>query len=177
MAENRWIYWQPDFARDNLANGRAFVSADLGGFTGVLSVKPGDTLWLVTYEEGTLCLTGRTRAGAVIRDQKQAEKRWKQRGIWDLLSTIPPFPVPRRAKPDLDFGYLHRVIVFAKDGTEEPYRFIDLSNVLPKIVFKSNSSPQLTISNNSIANPMELVNFRRLTQGSADIFEKLWAAS
>jgi hypothetical protein len=167
-----WIYWDPEFASLNASRGAKFVSADLGSF----SAKVGDTLWLVTYRDGELFLTGKLKIGSV-EDRQAAENLWTRRGLWDSQEWPPPFPVPSRAHPDNYFDYAkRRVCVFAEAGTEQPYRIIPMGNAVSKLRFQSSGKNQLTVSGNRVLKPQEVVNPRRLTADGGAILQQLWAA-
>jgi TPR repeat protein len=166
-----WIYWDPEFAALNVSRGAVFVSADLGSF----SVDVGDTLWLVTYRDGELSLTGKMIVGSV-ENRHGAESLWASRGLWDLQEWPPPFPVPSRAHPDNDFDYAkRRICVFAEAGTEQPFRIVPMGNAVSQLRFRSTGNDQLTMSGGRIVKPQEVVNPRRLTAESGAILQQLWA--
>lgn len=173
VREHCWIYWEPSFANLAIERSQVFPAADLGSF----SVGKGDVVWLVTYKEEELFLTGRLKVASVA-DRGHAEKLWVRRKLWDVDAWPPPFPVPSRAHPDNSFRYRKpRVCVFAEPGTEEPYRLVPLRKALSQLRFQSNTRDRLTVtgSRNHMMIPQEVVNPRRLTPDSGAILEELWA--
>ena len=166
-----WIYWEPAIAKGNFQSGHSFSSADLGSF----SVGVKDVVWLVTYEDGDLFLNGRLKVGA-IKDRVRAETIWRRRKLWDGESWPPPFPVPSRARHDFEYQK-PRVCIFAEPGTEKPYRFVSLNNVVTHLRFQSKTNDRLTVLAEQVTIPQEVVNPRRITPESGAIMEDLWAKS
>jgi hypothetical protein len=166
VGEDCWVYWEPSFADAAIERGHVFCTADLGSF----SVGKEDIVWLVTYKDGAIFLTGRLKVASVL-GRDQAEKQWLKLGLWDLETWPPPFPVPRRA------SYREyerpRVCVFASPDEIESYRWLPLQKVLSQLRFKSKTRERLTVEGGGII-PEEVVNPRRLTSESGSLLDRIW---
>ena len=64
-------------------------------------VRPGDVLWIVTFNSGTLYLVGRLEVGQVV-GQEAAVKILGQRDLWDATYHVIAAPNPATPKVLLD---------------------------------------------------------------------------
>src|SRR5258708_35748184 len=117
MSQNLWLYWQPERVKQH--QGDQFVCV-MFGFK--QRIDPGDTIWLITWENNEVFLVGKMTVGVVTTSSTKAAEAILPHRPWNRQQWPPPFPAPRRARPANDFDYENMRYILAQPGTEEPYR-------------------------------------------------------
>ncbi|MEN9936831.1 MAG: hypothetical protein RLZZ387_3410 [Chloroflexota bacterium] len=149
MAKAFLHYWVPDTAARELTRQRNPFSIGSEQLS-PRKVKLGDTIWVVTVEDGVFLLLGRVIVGEVIEGRAEAIARLGTDDIWDATYTV-----------------------LAEPGTIEPLQPVNISPIAEHLVFKSRSAAKLTVVGGKV-NPQQLQSTRELTPQSADLIEECW---
>ncbi|NUN96363.1 MAG: DUF3883 domain-containing protein [Candidatus Omnitrophica bacterium] len=112
-------------------------------------VAAGDTVWIITYYAGEICLRGRI----VVEKVTDFEGAARYLGTSDLWES--------------DYHLL------AKPGTEEPLDDIPLSDCVADLRFNSKKD-RLTLDADDMVDPQQIQTMRELTPESAAILQKIW---
>jgi hypothetical protein len=143
------LYWKGSTADHNVGKLLDHIASD--------QLKPsliniGDTIWIVTSQDGRLFLLGRLIVGKIIEGQKEAEAYWDNGALWEAKFHIAPEP-----------------------GTEEYARLIDISDTASQLRFESKDADRLTIVRGRV-NAQQLQRVRRLTIESLALLEIRWGS-
>jgi hypothetical protein len=141
------MYWRPETADNALAGEDLLLNHSASGQYDRLT--PGDTLWIATaWPGGILTLIGRLVVG-VVTDQATASKLLGTDDLWDA-----PYHV------------------VAAEGTAEPMREVDLTDLATQLRFVS-AHDRLTVIDGRV-NANQLQAMRQLTADSARLMESRW---
>ncbi|MGE3465705.1 MAG: tetratricopeptide repeat protein, partial [Pyrinomonadaceae bacterium] len=113
----------------------------------LMTVAPGDTLWIVTLtQERELVLAGRLAVGEVV-EYEEAIRRMPDAGLWQA-----------------------EYYAFPEPGTEEYIREIDIHDLAEDLRFDSEND-RLVLRDGKI-NPQQFQSMRKLTRQSVEMLEE-----
>ena len=134
------FYWRFETAK--LAEG----IYDHGASEQLGKVRPGDVVWVITYNNGTLFLLGRMEVGQVVNHAEAGEVLGTT-NLWEASYHI-----------------------IARPGTEEPFSIIDITEEASILRFESRID---RLPDNFDVQSFR--SMRRLTSGSAALIAEIWS--
>jgi ADP-ribosylglycohydrolase/tetratricopeptide (TPR) repeat protein/protein-tyrosine phosphatase len=138
------LYWQERSIQDHASNDWPL---DVIASNQLMTVAPGDTLWIVTLtQERELVLAGRLAVGEVV-EYEEAIRRMPAAGLWQA-----------------------EYYAFPEPGTEEYIREIDIHDLAEDLRFDSEND-RLVLRDGKI-NPQQFQSMRKLTRQSVEMLEE-----